>query len=187
MKPLVDNVTIFLSILTVFANVSTLVLLFTLLFAKLRGNKISGLPNKILNLASNWAIPVSFIIALVSTLGSLFFSEVAGYSPCVLCWYQRIFMYPLVLLFGVALLRKEKKYILDYAIPPVVLGVLLAGLHSLEQITVDPFLPCSTIGYAVSCTKFFFRTFGYITIPLMSLSAFAFILLLLLAKRAHKQ
>ncbi len=187
MDQLVDNVTNFLSVLTVFANIATILLLFTLLFSRFRGKKLSGLPKKILDIASKWAIQVSLIISVVSTLGSLFFSEVAKYDPCVLCWYQRILMYPLVLLFGLSLLKKEVKHVLDYALAPVVIGVAIAGLHSLEQLTKDPFLPCSAIGYAVSCTKFFFRTFGYITIPMMSLSAFAFILVLLIAKRSHRQ
>lgn len=183
---MVDAVTQFLSILTVFANISTLLLLFTLLFFFLKKKKVTGLPKKILDISAKWAIPASFIVALVSMTGSLFFSEIAGYEPCVLCWYQRIAMYPLAFLFAVSLIKKESKYIIGYVMPLVLIGLAIAGLHSFEQIMKDPLLPCSAIGYAVSCTKFFFRTFGYITIPMMSLSAFAFILSLLLVKRTKE-
>lgn len=179
---MVDAVTQFLSILTVLANISTGILLFTLFFYFLKKKKVSGLPKKILDMGNKWAIPVSCLVALVSMTGSLFFSEVAGYEPCVLCWYQRIAMYPLTALFVVALIKKESKYIFYYVMPLVIIGLAIAGIHTAEQNTPDPFLPCSAIGYAVSCTKFFFRTFGYITIPVMSLSAFSFIFTLLLAK-----
>ncbi|OGK15425.1 hypothetical protein A2690_05075 [Candidatus Roizmanbacteria bacterium RIFCSPHIGHO2_01_FULL_39_12b] len=146
---------------------------------------MSGLPKKILDLASKWAIPASFLIALVATSGSLYFSEVAKFEPCVLCWYQRIFMYPLVLLFCVSLLRKEYKQIIYYALPLVVVGMAISGFHYAQQLSPDSFLPCKSIGYSVSCTKYFFKTFGYVTIPTMSLSAFSLIFSFLLAKRAR--
>ena len=73
-----------------------------------------------------------FIVSLVATLGSLYFSDILGYNPCKLCWYQRILMYPQVLFFGISLFRKDRS-ILNYVLPLSVLGFLIAGFHYYEQ------------------------------------------------------
>jgi hypothetical protein len=79
------------------------------------------------------ALVLAFIISLVATLGSLFYSEVLGYSPCKLCWFQRILMYPLPLLFGASLLQKKKiKDTLAFAMIMTTLGTILAGYHYLK-------------------------------------------------------
>src|SRR3989344_6213044 len=107
--PSVEQVNNLLSVLVVISQITVGVLLLSLLFRKKKNVK------KILSYFSKKAYLISFLIALTSMLGSLFYSEVAGYGPCKLCWYQRILMYPLVLLFGLALLRKRKD-ITDYAL-----------------------------------------------------------------------
>ena len=124
------------------------------------------------------ALTFIFFVALIATFGSLFFSEIAGYSPCKLCWYQRILMYPQVLLIGLALWIKDNK-IIRYILPMSIIGALIAGYHYLLQIgIITTNLPCSTVGYSSSCTEFFILEYGYITIPMMSLIAFLMIILL---------
>jgi disulfide bond formation protein DsbB len=126
------------------------------------------------------AVPAyaAWIIALTATVGSLFFSEVMNLPPCVLCWYQRIAMYPLVLIIGAGIvLRDEKmKY---YALPVCLSGLLIAVYHNLlyYNFIPDSITPCSQ---GVSCTTVQIEWLGFITIPLMALAAFAGICLCLL-------
>jgi disulfide bond formation protein DsbB len=112
----------------------------------------------------------SFVIALAATLGSLFASEVLGYPPCVLCWYQRIAMYPLTVVFFVALWSGDRRYA-RYSLPLCALGALLAGYHNLLYYGVIPetISPCRE---GVSCTTRQVELLGFVTIPLMSLVTF---------------
>ncbi|NCS99887.1 disulfide bond formation protein B [Candidatus Parcubacteria bacterium] len=125
---------------------------------------------------------MSFIVALIAMSGSLFYSGVAGFTPCTLCWYQRILMYPHVILLGVALWKEDKR-IMDYLIALSTLGVFVSGYHYLLQIGILAPLPCSAIGYSVSCTKTFVMSLGYITIPMMSLTAFLLIVTFMVTKK----
>ena len=125
------------------------------------------------------AIVLAFIVALVATLGSLFYSEIIGYEPCTLCWFQRIFMYPQVILLGMLLWKKRGAGIVDGNIILSIIGTAIALYHYLLQTGLTPGLPCSVTGYSVSCSERFVMSFGYITIPLMTLTAFVLITLLL--------
>jgi len=125
---------------------------------------------------ANNAVLLSFIIALVATLGSLFYSEIAGYDPCKLCWLQRIAMYPMVIIFLVALLKKERKSI-DSAFILSLIGGAVAIYHYIGQLGFVN-LPCPVVGYSVTCSKIFFLNYGYITFPFIAFSAFALIAML---------
>jgi disulfide bond formation protein DsbB len=124
--------------------------------------------------ASTW---LAFLVAATSTLGSLYFSEIAEFTPCRLCWFQRIAMYPQVLLLGVAWYRRDEG-IRHYVLPLSVIGALISTYHmllerfpSLEGSSgCDPTNPC-TIRWA--------EEFGFITISTMALSAFVLIALLM--------
>jgi disulfide bond formation protein DsbB len=114
-----------------------------------------------------------WMISLVATLGSLFFSEVMRLPPCVLCWYQRIFMYPLVVVTTVGLLGRDPGA-LRYAWPLAVGGLAVAVYHNLLYYHLIPesITPCTT---GVSCTDRQIEWLGFITIPLLSLAAFTLI------------
>ncbi len=133
-------------------------------------------------LAYTWWREFAFIVAFGSMLGSLALSELAGYVPCDLCWYQRILMYPLVLLFGLALFGKNAGVRLQGLIFSG-LGMLIAGYHILLQQGVTGIAPCTERALAVPCGEVLFRDFGYITIPVMSLTAFTYLFVLLLGAR----
>lgn len=124
------------------------------------------------------AYRIIFALALVSTLGSLFFSEIAGFEPCRLCWFQRIAMYPLAMLFGVALFKKEKT-ITIFALPLAAIGWLIAAYHNYIYYAAAKETVCSIFS-TTSCVIPYFTEFGFVTIPLMSLLAFSLILLMLL-------
>lgn len=121
-------------------------------------------------------ILLMFVVALVGTAGSLYFSDVAGWTPCKLCWYQRIFLYPQVLLLGLALWKRDAR-IAQYVLLLSAVGATIAIGHYAEQVSaalfpavVDPSQPCDTTGVSCASTPFFH--FGYITIPMMALTAF---------------
>lgn len=120
----------------------------------------------------------AWIISMVATLGSLFFSEVMLFPPCVMCWYQRICMYPLTIIFLVALFSNDKN-VFKYAIPLVLLGLFFAIYHNLLYYGILPEVaaPCSQ---GVSCTSDYINWFGFVTIQLLSLVSFALIFTLLI-------
>jgi len=155
------------SIGSVVAQVISLVLILSLFFQKLRATAF-------VQFFKGNAILISFIAALFATIGSLIYSDVLGYEPCKLCWLQRIFMYPQVILMGVALFRKDVS-VKIYGIILSVIGGAIALFHYTGQIELTP-LPCSAVGYSVSCAQKFVMEFGYITIPLMAFSAFLLII-----------
>ena len=119
-----------------------------------------------------------WLVATASTLGALFFSEVMSLPPCVLCWYQRIFLFPLVLLLPVGLFPFDPK-IARYALPLAVVGWLLAFFHVLLTYGLIPenIRPCTQ---GVPCALNQIEWFGFVSIPLLSLVAFSVINALLL-------
>lgn len=115
---------------------------------------------------------LAWLQSFIATLGSLYFSEVMKFTPCVLCWYQRILMYPLVLIIAVGILRKDKG-IPFYVLPLSILGFIIALYHNLLYYgLISNAIPCKL---GVSCTIRYFAWFGFITIPLLSLIAFTVI------------
>lgn len=119
-----------------------------------------------------------FLVSAVATLGSLFFSEVMEFVPCVMCWYQRIFMYPLVLLFLINLLYPDEK-LFKYSMPLVLTGLLFSIYHNLLMwgLISESAVPCKQ---GVPCSTEYFEYLGFINIPFLSLSAYVLILVLLL-------
>jgi disulfide bond formation protein DsbB len=127
---------------------------------------------------SNWAIIfICWIIASVSTLGSLFFSEIMDFPPCALCWYQRIFMFPLVLILLVGLFPFDKS-IIKYALPIALVGWGFAFYHFLlySGFIPESLQPCSQ---GVSCSETYLDLLGFLTIPMLSLISFSSIIVLL--------
>jgi disulfide bond formation protein DsbB len=112
----------------------------------------------------------AWIQALIAMLGSLYFSEILHFPPCVLCWYQRIAMYPLVLILPIGILARDKKVSI-YALPLALAGLGIAFYHSLlyYQILPESLAPCVQ---GISCTTKYIEWFGFITIPLLSLVSF---------------
>jgi disulfide bond formation protein DsbB len=132
-------------------------------------------------LLRTYGLLFAWIVSLTATGGSLFLSEVMGYLPCKLCWFQRIFMYPLVLLLGRAAIRDDRA-ITGYALPLSVIGGLISAYHYAEQKIpgVAALTPCTA---GVPCDQDYLNWFGFITIPFMALVAFILITVFLLATR----
>jgi disulfide bond formation protein DsbB len=132
-------------------------------------------------------ILLAFLVSLAATLSSLFYSQIAGFAPCDLCWFQRIFMYPEVILLGIALVKKDSK-IIDYAVSLSVVGFLVSLYHNyIYYYNGGLNVFCQLGGTQVSCIKRYVFEFGYITIPLMALTGFALILIFLMFAKQHKK
>ncbi len=128
---------------------------------------------------TNWTILfLCWLLAGISTLGSLFFSHVIGFAPCVLCWYQRISLFPLVIILAMGLFPFDKG-VVKYALPLAIAGWLTALYHNLlySEIIPESIQPCSQ---GVSCTEEYIDLFGFITIPMLSLLSFSTIIALLI-------
>ncbi|MCZ4496911.1 MAG: disulfide oxidoreductase [Thermoleophilia bacterium] len=118
------------------------------------------------------ALRLAALVAIVAMAGSLYMSEVRHFQPCPLCWYQRIAMYPLALVLLVAALRDDRR-VGWYALPLAVVGIAVGSYHyQLERFPDQEAIACSS---SVPCTTIWFEQFGYITIPMMALSAFALV------------
>ena len=120
-----------------------------------------------------YLVYVAWAQALIATTGSLFFSEVLKLTPCVLCWYQRILMYPLVVVLGVGILTRDR-HVWRYVLPLTILGIAIATYHNLLYFRVIP-EGLTQCALGVSCTTRYFAIAGFIDIPLMSLIAFTVI------------
>ena len=134
-----------------------------------------------------YAFHFALIVAATAMLGSLFYSEIAKYTPCLLCWYQRILMYPQTLLLSMAIVKKDK-HIADYLLVMSGLGLLIALYHYYIQRGGQTILPCSAVGYSQECSQNFGMEYGFVTIPLMAATAFLLIIILMvLAKSKGKK
>jgi disulfide bond formation protein DsbB len=112
----------------------------------------------------------AWLVAAMATLGALFMSEIMGFAPCVLCWYQRIFMFPLVFILAAGLFPFDPK-VLRYALPLAAVGLLVAGVHLLLVAGYIPesLAPCRQ---GIPCSTVQVQWLGFITIPLLSFFAF---------------
>ena len=114
------------------------------------------------------ALSVSFAVALASTLGSLYYSEIADFVPCDYCWYQRIMMYPLVIVFGVAMLRRDRTAVYT-ALPLAVIGLGIAIYHYQIQLFPDQDTSCNLFA---PCSQRWVDTYGVVSIPFMAGAGF---------------
>lgn len=131
-------------------------------------------------------IIIAMIQVVVATLGSLFFSEIIHFIPCVLCWYQRICMYPLVVILAVGIYEKNKN-IHKYVLPLSITGMVVAFYHNLLYYNMIPESAYSCQA-GISCTTKYIEWLGFITIPLLSFIAFTVIniCMIIYARRSHE-
>lgn len=116
---------------------------------------------------------VAWLVSIIATLGSLYFSEIQSFIPCELCWYQRILMYPLVLILGIATFQNDKsvkKYVLSISI----IGGSISLFHYLEQ-KVPGFAEIKPCANGVPCSTEYINWLGFITIPFLALIAFSLV------------
>jgi disulfide bond formation protein DsbB len=131
------------------------------------------------------AFEIAFGFSLVASFGSLYYSDVIGFEPCFLCWWQRIFMYPTAIILGMGIFRRDHRAA-DYAMVLSAIGAAIALYHYSLEWGVVSAAPCPVGG--VDCAARLVFEFGYISIPLMSLTVFLTIFAVLFArKRLHRE
>lgn len=162
----------------IFLQVFSVIALFILFF----GPK----ENKFLDYVNKHFLVLSFLLALMASVFPLVYSEVVGFLPCYLCWWQRIFMFPLVLFFGIAFWNKDRK-IIQYVLPMVFVGFLISIYQNFYYYFGETSsLPCDASG--VSCYQRLVSVFGgYISIPMLALTVFLALLSLLAVAHFYKK
>jgi disulfide bond formation protein DsbB len=168
-----SSVSLFFSLLAVVANVVVIAIVAGMLVG--RGDRLR-------DVLGASALPGAFVVALFATVGSLYFSEVAHLEPCRLCWYQRIAMYPLVVILGIAAWRRDAA-VRRYVAPLAIIGAAISTYHvALEWF---PALDTGACSASVPCTVVWFRQLGFISLPYLALSAFLLILALVWLPRTE--
>lgn len=127
---------------------------------------------------------VAWLVSVVATLGSLYFSEIRGFVPCELCWYQRILMYPLTIILGIAIFRNDLK-IKIYVLPMTIIGLSISIFHYLEQ-KVPGFAAIKPCVNGVPCTTEYINWLGFVTIPFLAGAAFILITIAMLLIRVKQ-
>ena len=127
------------------------------------------------------SITLLALVSLAGVLGSLTYSQIIGFEPCVLCWWQRIFQYPLLVIFGMGAILKEKgRNIIAYGLPLALIGIGISTYHYLVQRLDSVTSSCDVLGQSASCAGYYVFEFGYITIPMMALTIFAVSIVLMI-------
>lgn len=163
-----------LSILTLW-SIGFIIVLLILKTINLVSKKETYIFLKIKYLIQKNALLLSLIVSFTATFGSLFYSEIAGFEPCKLCWFQRIFMYPQLIIFAIALFKKDEK-IFAYSLALSIIGVSISSYHYFLQFGfID--ISCHVVGMSTLCTEYFKQDFGFITIPLEALTSFMFLII----------
>ena len=138
--------------------------------------------NRVFAFVKKNGLVLAFIVALFSFADSIFYSQVAGFAPCQLCWWQRIFMYPLTVILAVALLKKPLRArgdfgVVDYALSLAIVGAAISVYHNYVYFYNGGLsATCQVLGGSVSCFQKYVSEFGYVTIPVMALTAFTLII-----------
>ena len=173
---MVENISFLLPYLVLISHVVFVFLLLAIIFRNSWGRSIQTFFGK-------YALLLAFLVSISAVIGSLFYSEVVGFEPCALCWWQRVSLYPLVVIFGMAIWKRTANAFL-YAVPLTLLGTLVAAYQSYVSLGGVSLLPCTAIGEA--CSKIYVIAFGYITIPFMGLTVALYILLLAWANKIYR-
>ena len=171
----IETVNFWLGVGTIALQIASVALLALFLLRK----RVPDLESNAAFIAT-WGIWLALIVATGALAMTLIHEQLFGLPACSLCWWQRIFLYPQVVLFALALWRQEKA-IVDYSIALSAIGLCIALYHHALQMLPLGSIPCPSEG--VSCAQIFFLEFGYITYPMMGVTLFAFLIILMLFQR----
>jgi hypothetical protein len=171
-----QTVSLFFAVLSLASWAGTITVAIIALLARRRPE---GGPARLLGDVGSVALWAAWLVAAVTTLGSLYYSQIAGFVPCELCWFQRICMYPLAAILLIATVRDDRR-VWTYVVPLTVIGAAIATYHTQLQAFPEQQTFCSTV---TPCTTRYVWEFGFVSLPFMALSAFVFILALVLVAR----
>ncbi|MFC5775578.1 disulfide oxidoreductase [Ectobacillus antri] len=133
----------------------------------------------------NYTLYMAWFVSMTAVLGSLYFSEVRGFIPCELCWYQRIMMYPLAIFLGIATIYQDTR-IKKYVLPLSIIGGSISIFHYMMQ-KIPGFAAIKPCVQGVPCTGQYINWLGFITIPFLALVAFTLITILLLLTKSSSE
>lgn len=169
----IDTINKIFSVGTIILQIVALVLFLNFIFLRRKNNVV-------LLFFKKYTFIFGFIVSLLAVLLSLFYSEIVGYPPCELCWIQRIFLYPQLILFSMELYKKDKS-IVDFSVVFAIIGSLVSIYHIyVEKFGSNGFLCGDPSTGGISCSIRYIYEFGYVTMPLMALTLSLFILAILL-------
>ncbi|MDA2922105.1 disulfide bond formation protein B [Patescibacteria group bacterium AH-259-L07] len=174
MDPFISIYAKILAFLTIIAGASIIFIIlcfFAPLFKK-----------RFLPFIKKYAIELACIVSLGAVIGSLLYSELIGFIPCKLCWFQRVFMYPLALILAIAVIKKDKR-VTDYVLSLSLGGAIIAILHYYIQMSGSPNFLCPGTDPSLSCVQRLIFEFNFITIPLMSFMVFTLVALLMISRK----
>lgn len=136
-------------------------------------------------LVSKVSMPIIFLSTFTSSAISLVYSEVFGFIPCSLCWFQRVFIYPIVIISGFSIFMKDRVFAPVYILALAIPGAIVALYQHYLQMGGSELIACPAT--VVSCAQRFLFEFNYITFPLLAFSLFMFVIVLIFAEHAHKR
>lgn len=180
MSPLAEQLNYLLAIATIGSQIGIIILIGLFIFERLSGRKTFTL-----DFFSVYAVHFVFFISLAGLVTSLVYSEIIGFIPCGLCWLQRIFLYPQVLISGIALWKRDRG-VLDYLMGLSIVGGAVALYQHYLQMGGNPLVPCPAVGPEIDCAQRVVFEFGYITLPLMSFTAFLLIIMMMVIAKLRK-
>jgi len=167
-KTMVDFIFLAIPYLVLVSHLLLVLIVLAILFRNSWGKSL-------INFLAINSIVIVFAISASVILGSLYYSQILGFEPCILCWWQRVFLFPLPVILATAL-WKGKKDVFTYIVPLVALAGLVAFYQAYANLGGFSFTSCTAVGGA--CSKIYVKEFGYITIPIMSLTVSVYILVL---------
>ena len=131
-----------------------------------------------------YSLYLAWVVSVVATLGSLYFSEIRGFIPCELCWYQRILMYPLVLILGIGTFQNDPS-VKRFVLPMAVIGWFVSLFHYLQQ-KVPGFAEIKPCSSGVPCSTQYINWLDFITIPFLAFTAFSLIIVFMFLIKKQK-
>src|SRR3989338_4074292 len=170
-----ENLNLIASLGTIAGQIFLVTILILWLFSRFGKGSVKSRSIEILRKAGSWGLVSGFVVVLTSVVLSLVYSDFIGFEPCKLCWIQRIFLYPQAVILGLALWKKSRDAE-TYCLALSTIGATIALYHYYGENFNPSALPACDAGGAISCAVRFVAEFGYITIPLMSLTAFLLII-----------
>ncbi len=177
----VHYLNIFLGLGAIILQILSVCALFLLFFVSKKNEE-----NKFLGYIDKYFLPIGFLLSLSASLFSLVYSEVINFLPCYLCWFQRIFLFPLPFIFGSAIWHKDRK-IVKYVLPLLSVGFVISVYQNFfYYFGGGSSLPCDVSG--VSCYQRLVSEFGgYISIPMLALTTFLALLTVVLVAHFYKK
>jgi disulfide bond formation protein DsbB len=180
-QPLIDLLNHYLSIATVIGLVFVILWVLGIVASSYFKKEC-----KISKFFSKYALQFGFFVSLIGTFITLYYSDYLGILPCGLCWFQRVFLYSQLFIFGLAWYKNDRK-IFDYTLLLSIVGFIVATYQSYLQLGYSELLPCPVVASTIDCAKPTFIEYGFVTFPFMAVVLFAFLIILsVTANRSNK-